>query len=196
MKLNLSTQLRVLQTQFRSQIFLKIYLILTLTRHNHSTTKWEVSKIKFSIKTSSWQLKSLKEFTKLNNQQLIILLLSKITDGLCPRTTKLKSRLSYAELLQLKEFVHMVTLALSLMEITNSRRRNMCLLDIRPSYVNSSMKAHTVLMETVANSFTLPNLTKWKKRNKLKTKSQVTTQLTIWNRSLVTNKCWMTTSNA
>lgn len=96
----------------------------------------------------------------MNNQQLIILLLSKITDGLCPRTTKLKSRLSYAELLQLKEFVHMVTLALSLMEITNSRRRNMCLLDIRPSYVNSSMKVPTVLMETVANSFTLPNLTK------------------------------------
>ena len=76
------------------------------------------------------------------------------------------------------DFVLMVTLALSHMEIMNSRRRNMFLLDTRLSYANSSMKAPTVLMETVVNSFTLPSSTKFNKR-KMNLKSQLTAQSSI-----------------
>ena len=76
------------------------------------------------------------------------------------------------------DFVLMVTLALSHMEIMNSRRRNMFLLDTRPSYANNFMKAPTVLTETVVNSFTLPSLTKFNKR-KMNLKSQLTAQSLI-----------------
>jgi hypothetical protein len=50
LKLNLSILLKSTQTQFGSQIFLRIYRILTLKKPNRSTTKWEVLKIKFSTR--------------------------------------------------------------------------------------------------------------------------------------------------
>ena len=90
----------------------------------------------------------------------------------------------------------MATRALSLMVITNSKRRSTFLLDTRPSFANSSMRAPTVLTETDASSSTRPSWMKFNKRNKLKMKIQVIAQWLISSCSWAINKCWTTISSA
>ena len=132
----------------------------------------------------------------MNHLQPITHLLSRTMVESCPRITRSKSRLSCAELSQLMETVLTVTLALSLTVITSSKRRSTFLLDTRPSFANSSMKALTVLMEIDANSSIRPSLTKSHRRKLImKTKSQMTARFLIWSTSWVTDKCWMTISS-